>query len=97
MKKALHITALTDKPVLLKNMVEKLAVRHCDIGFGKMAVPQPWKAVETSSIEKYISGTLSLDFSKTCQFKIPFVTSFLFTCTKEEEQGYKLQWAISLS
>jgi len=97
MKKALHITALTDKPFLLESMVEKLAARHYDIGFGKMVVPQPWKAVETSSIEKYVSGTINLEISKSCQFKIPFVTSFLYTCTKEGNESYKYRWEISLS
>lgn len=97
MKRALHISTSTDKPALLKSMVEKLASRHYDIGFGKMPVPQSWEAVETSSIEKYVSGTVSLNFSKTCHFKMPFITSFLFTCTKAGEKSYKLQWEISLS
>lgn len=97
MKKALHISASTDKPFLLKRMVEKLASRHYDIGFGKMVMPQPWKAVETSSVEKYVSGTINLDFSNSNKFKMPFVTSFLYTCTKEGEEAYKYRWEISLS
>ncbi len=97
MKKALHITASTDKPLLLKSMVEKLASRPYDIGFGKTVVPQPWKAVETSSVESYVSGTIGLNLSKNCHFKIPFITSFLFTCIKEGEQAYKLRWGLSLS
>ena len=97
MKKALHITASTDKPLLLKRMVEKLASRHCDIGFGKMVMPGPWKAVETSSVEKYVTGTINLDFSDSNQFKIPFVTSFLYTCTKEGDEAYQCRWKISLS
>lgn len=97
MKSSLHITTSIDKPELLKDMIEKLACRHYDIGFSNTPVPTSWTAIETSSIEKYVSGTMTISMNKKVSFKMPFITSFLFTCTKRKNDPYKLNWEISLS
>jgi hypothetical protein len=101
MKNLLHITAILDQPGLLENLVEKLASRRYDIGYAKSEVPQNWQAVEISSTETYISGTLSfsglMNNNDDASINMPFITSMLFTCIKGKEDNYKLLWSSSLS
>ncbi|MBC7947162.1 MAG: hypothetical protein H7Y42_04730 [Chitinophagaceae bacterium] len=96
MKKALHITAILDQPNLLEDMVEKLAYRRYDVGYSDAVVPQTLKAVDTSSTETYVSGTVALKDGKNI-INMPFITCFLFTCTKGKDGFYKLGWSSSLS
>jgi len=96
MKKALHITAILDQPGLLEDMVEKLAYRRYDLGYSNEVVPPPFQAIETSSTETYVSGTVSLAINDEL-IHMPFITNFLFTCTKEKNGDYNLEWGTSLS
>ena len=96
MKKSLHITATIDQPGFLEDMVEKLAYRHSDLGYSKQRMPDSREALETSSTETYVSGTLAIDDSGE-QINVPFITSFLFTCTKGRDKEYKLEWGASMS
>lgn len=96
MSKDLHITAVLDQPGLLESLVEKLAYRRYDLGFSNEKVPAPFKAVESSSTETYVSGTVSLAIGNEL-IAMPFITCFLFTCTKEKSREYKLDWGSSLS
>jgi hypothetical protein len=95
MKKSLHLSTTFDQPDLLEDLVEKLAGRRYDIGFGKEKMPLNFEALETSSTETYVSGTISL-MDNNEKINIPFITSFLFTCTKGKDE-YKLTWAASMS
>jgi hypothetical protein len=100
MNKILQITATLDQPELLESLVEKLASRRCDIGYSREMVPQDWQAVETSSTETYVSGTLSfggVTNDEDASVNVPFITSMLFTCIKGKENDYKLLWSSSLS
>jgi len=100
MNKSLNIVATVDQPNLLESLVEKLASRRYDIGYSKEAVPQNWRAIETSSTETYVSGTLSFSglMSNDDAFvNMPFITSMLFTCIKGKEDSYRLLWSSSLS
>jgi len=100
MNRVLNITAILDQPELLENLVEKLASRRYDIGYSREIVPQDWQAVETSSTETYISGTLAfsgLMNDDDVSVNIPFITSMLFTCIKGTEGDYRLLWSSSLS
>ena len=97
MKNSLLISASVDRPELLESMVKQLAVRHSDIGYGKARVPKAWKALESSTIESYVSGNLQLTLPGNEIIKMPFISCFLFTCTKEKREPYKLNWSISLS
>ena len=96
MKKALHITAILDQPGLLEDLVEKLADRRYDLGYSNATVPTPFQAIETSSTETYVSGTVSLAVNDEL-INMPFITSFAFTCTKTRKDAYKLGWGSSLS
>jgi len=97
MNKALHITASFDQPQLLENMVEKLAYRRYNTGYSKEKMPRGWQANETSSVEAYVSGTLEFDANRKEKIKMPFITSFLFTCIRGKKEPYSLNWGISLS
>ncbi len=59
MNKSLHISTSLDQPALLEDMIEKLAYRRVDIGYGKEKLAGGRKALETSSTETYVSGTLA--------------------------------------
>ena len=96
MKKSLHITATIDQPEFLEDMVEKLAYRHCDLGYGKQKMPGNHEALETSSTESYVGGTMAMDDSGE-HIDMPFVTRFVFTCIKGKDGVYKLLWSSSLS
>ena len=97
MNNTLHITASFDQPQLLENMVEKLAYRRYDMGYSKEKMPGGWQANETSSVEAYVSGTIAFDINNKEKIKMPFITCFLFTCTRGKKEPYTLNWGISLS
>ena len=96
MKKSLHITATIDQPGFLEDMVEKLASRHNDLGYANQKMPNDREALETSSTETFVSGSVDIDESGE-NINMPFVTSFLFTCAKGRSDIYRLEWASSLS
>jgi hypothetical protein len=93
---AIAITATLIEPRLLKNIVEKLADRYNDIGYGHEKVQPGWQAIEISSFEAYVSGNINFS-GETDLMKMPFDSCFLFTCTKGKAGEYKLTWASSLS
>lgn len=96
MKKSLIITATIDKPDLIEDMVEKLADRKIDIGYSRQAVPPDLKAIDTSTTETYVSGTVAIEFNDE-KINMPFITCYLFTCIKGKQKPYQLEWASSLS
>lgn len=100
MNQVLQITATLDQPELLENLVEKLASRRYDIGYSREVLPQDWEAIDTSSTETYVSGTLSFAGvmkNDDASINMPFITSMIFTCIKGKEDDYKLLWSSSLS
>ncbi len=98
MNNIVNITAILDQPDLLESLVEKLASRHYDIGYSNEKVPKNWQAVETSSTETYVSGTLSFSGNNNdTSINMPFITPMLFTCMKGREDCYRLLWSSSLS
>ena len=96
MNNSIHITAMLDEPELLDFMVERLAYRRTDIGYGSQKVPENTEALETSSATIYLSGTVGVA-EEDEQVNMPFITSFLFTCIKGTDGIYKLAWSSSLS
>ncbi len=96
MNNSIHITAMLDEPELLDFMVERLAYRRTDIGYGNQKVPENTEALETSSTTIYLSGTVAVA-EQDEQVNMPFITSFLFTCIKGTDGIYKLAWSSSLS
>lgn len=96
MNNSIHITTVLDEPDLLDFMVERLAYRRIDIGYGNQKVPENTEALETSSATIYLSGTVAVA-EQDEQVNMPFITSFLFTCIKGTDGIYKLVWSSSLS
>ena len=99
MKQLMSVSANLYEPALLKNVVEKLASRHVDMGFSHIPVPQQWKAIESSCIQATVSGSFDLhkkDDNEE-QEDIPFDSCFLFTCIKGKNDLYNLEWSSSLS
>jgi hypothetical protein len=95
MNKSLQINATIDHPGLLEDMVEKLAYRRYDLGYGKQKMPPDRRALETSSAETYVSGIVAMDDSAE-HIAMPFTTRFVFTCIRGNDR-YKLEWGSSLS
>jgi len=95
-KSNIVITARLAELGLLKSLVEDLANRRNDIGYGVEKVQPGFQAIETSTIEAHVSVELSLS-SKTERINIDFVTSFLFICVKGKWLNYNFNWANSLS
>ena len=97
MKKDLHLVASVDQPEVLENIIEKIATRRYDIGYVNAIVPNDWQALDTSSVESYMSGRVEFDYNETQRIRIPYITSFLFSCTRQKDDPYDLRWSISLS
>ena len=97
MKKDLHLIASVDRPEVLEDIIEKLAIRQNDIGYAKAAVPKAWTALDSSSVEAYISGAVEFDYSETQRIKVTYITGFLFSCIKEKNEPYDLKWSFSMS
>ena len=55
------------------------------------------KALETSSTETYVSGTMAIDADNNEIINMPFITCFLFTCIKGKSEPYQLIWSSSLN
>ena len=88
-------SSLSD-PTLLVFLVEKLADRRNGTGYDRQAVQPGWQAIETSSIEAYVSGNTNLSH-ETDAIDAGFTTSFIFSCTKAKDQSYSFTWLCSLS
>lgn len=102
MKQTLHISAAFDEPKFIQNLVERLAYRRYELGYGNEKMPPGLEALETSSTETYVSGTLALEFPADTEnteerINMPFITGFLFTCIKGKDDPYQLIWSTSLS
>lgn len=97
MKQHLHISASFDQPEFVQNLVERLAYRRYDLGYSNEKVPHGYKALETSSTETYVSGTLAIDAANNEPINMPFITCFLFTCIKGKTEPYQLIWSSSLN
>jgi hypothetical protein len=88
-------TSLFEQP-LLETLVEELADRRIDMGYGWQSVPNGRQAIETSSIEAHVSGHMAFS-TKNDFLNIPFITCFVFTCIKSKGTEYKFSWCNSLS
>ena len=97
MKKEINLIATVDKPEVLEDIIEQLATRHYELGYMYREVPSNWHAIDPSSVETYMSGIIEFDYNETQRIRIPYITCFLFTCIKEKNSSYDLNWSCSLS
>ena len=97
MKTNLYITASFDQPELVENIAEKLASRRYDSRYVNVNIPKQWQAIETSSVENYVSGTVEIACNTNETIKMPFITCFLFSCMKEKSEPYDMIWSVSFN
>ena len=97
MKQKLHLTASVENPDVLESIVEQLATRRYHRYYVATEVPKTFQAMETSSVESYISGMIDIEGNNMVPMHVPFISSFLFSCTKEKNHPYELRWCVSLS
>ena len=90
------VSVTIDEASLLKNLVEKLAHRRCSSGQCNEIVPDGWMAIETSSIEAYVSGCMDIQEGE-AYTALAYTTCFSFTCTKVLGGDNTLAWVNSLS
>jgi hypothetical protein len=96
MKNSLQIIAVIDQPGLLEDKIEQLAYRHHDPEYDIQNMPANPIALETSSVETYVSGNVVMNNPHE-QVSTRFITCFVFTCIKRKSGVYKLEWSSSLS
>ena len=102
MKQILHISAFIDEPAFVQSLVERLAYRRYELGYGSEKMPAGLKALETSSTETFVSGTMAISVPADTEhveetINMPFITPFIFTCIKGQGDPYQLIWSASLS
>lgn len=97
MKKNLHLIATVDRPEILEKIIKELANRRDHSRYGYAAVPTSWQALDTTSVESYMSGRVEFDYNASQRIRIPYITCFMFSCTKEINGRYDLCWSNSLS
>ena len=93
---AIIVTAYLEEPNMLQILVEKLAECNCGFGCSLQQLAPDWQTIEVSSIEAFVSGRIILSGEKDL-LEMPFVNSFLFTCTKSAKSQFNLTWSRSLS
>lgn len=99
MNHPLIIAASLEEPVLLTQIVEKLAACKRNSEINKVTLPEEWAVIDTSSTEAYVSGTMAIAEEQIVEPPVfmPFYSSFFFTCTRERKSRFKLEWVLSLS
>jgi hypothetical protein len=101
MNKPLHISTALDQPGLLENMVEKLVSRSPDYGITGIKMPRGLVAIDSSSTEAFVNGNVELRMGispgRKEYIRMPFITSFYFTCIKSKNSPFRLAWSNSLS
>ena len=93
---AITVTTYLEEPNMLQILVEKLAECNCGLDYSLKQLPPDWQTIEISSIEAFVSGHIILS-GENDLVEIPFVNSFLFTCTKSTKNYFNLTWSSSLS
>jgi hypothetical protein len=94
------VIATLDEIELFESLVKKLVRRQFDTVYSNRTPLKNWQAVETSSAETDVRGTISFSDeinNENAAINVPFITSMLFTCIKTKADSYELLWSSSLS
>lgn len=90
------MSVTVDESPMLQDLVEQLAYRRTDLGYANEPMPSGWQAIETSTIEAFVSGCM--DILETGEhISLSYTTCFSFTCTKLAGGENTLSWTSSLS
>src|SRR5882757_11407562 len=88
---SLAVSVTIDVAPLLKSLVEKLSWRRYDRGYSNEVMHPGWKAIETSTIEAYVSGCMDIQGKKE-YVALAYTTCFSFTCAKSSGGENTLTW-----
>jgi hypothetical protein len=85
-----------DEMRFIKELINDLAARRNDLGYAYKPVPEGRRAIETSSLEAYVSGKVAMADSAN-DVITQYSTGYMFTCCKVKGGDYTLTWMSSLS
>jgi hypothetical protein len=91
------LTVTFDELGFLEALVEDLADRGYKLGYQQKTVQDGSQAIESSSLEAYVSGKILLPVDDGPPIDLSFTTCFLFSCITAQKDIYKLTWGNSLS
>jgi hypothetical protein len=92
----LAVTACIDEMMFLEELVKHLADARATKSRKRVLVEPGWEAIRSSSLEVYVTGSMIVS-DNVDTTRIPYTTSFLFTCIQENSSGYILSGCFSLS
>ena len=92
----LAVTACIDEMMFLEELVKHLADARASKSRRRIPLEPGWEAINSSSLEIYVTGSTIISDGVGPK-RIPYTTSFLFTCIKENSSGYMLSGCFSLS
>jgi hypothetical protein len=92
----LAVTACIDEMMFLEELVKHLADARASKSGKRVPLEPGWEAIHSSSLEVYVTGNMIVS-DRVGTTRIPYTTSFLFTCVKENSSGYMLSGCFSLS
>ncbi len=90
------VTASIDELRFLEQLVKHLADARSKKRVSFTPVEEGWEAIDSSSLEVFVSGNMLIS-DKDEPTRLPYATSFLFTCIKETSGGFVLSGCFSLS
>jgi hypothetical protein len=90
------VTATFDALMFLEGLVKYLARNRNDISHRIEFTHPGWAAVDSSSVETFVGGSLQVT-DRGIPTKTIFGSSFLFTCTRGYDGEFQVTWSNSLS
>lgn len=92
----LAVTACIDEMMFLEELVKHLADARSPKTRNNIQLEPGWEPIKSSSLEIYVTGSMIVS-DRVGPMRVPYTTSFLFTCVKENRSGYILSGCFSLS
>lgn len=92
----LAVTACIDEMMFLEELVKHLADARSPKNRNNIQLEPGWEPIKSSSLEIYVTGSTIVS-DRVGPMRVPYTTSFLFTCIKENRSGYILSGCFSLS
>ncbi|MEO6406206.1 MAG: hypothetical protein ABIY51_07015 [Ferruginibacter sp.] len=85
-----------NEPLLMKLIVEELSAKKNYAGMAGLKLDENLVALDSSSHETFVTGNIDFTYSN-MKISLPFMTSFLFSCSKSRRPFFEMQWSMSLS
>ncbi len=81
---------------MMRALVERLASPQSETDYGGDEYSNGLRVIDSSSVEAYIAGDNHFTYQQNVM-KMPFITSFIFTCIREKGKRFRLEFGASLS